>query len=866
MTTTDETNEQTHGATIAETIDALARPPEHEDTLADAALRVVDFSALTFDRTRNVRSRYDGDAAESLKATIRVDGILQNLLVVELPDGRYDGVAGFRRYMATESLLYDLAAEGDVVLMQQRRRMPIKVLTPDQAERARELNLIENLQREAVDPVDEAHGYECLLSELDDHGGRKYTYESLAVVLGVPKKGPDYIRKRINLLAAPDFLLDAIRELGMSPRIGELVGKIPNKKDREEMAKRAIKHPTLGIPMTLDQVRQMIAAEFTITLDGCEWDPAEPHVLDDNTRKMLGFYGAPADENDGSCLNCRHRTGRDPLLKDELRSASRTGALGEGESKRGSSAGIDPNICQHPRCYQLKAEESWRTVERLAEAQGNRVMAKDQAKRLWESGSFQGPLAGQYIRKDYRPDYDCTGHFAEESLPTWDELLRGENVSWLIVRNPNKRGSVYLLEKADAIALVEAKCLREGRPNPLANRPGQRGAASPAATVFADLDEDDEDAPTVARGGPGQANGGPSMADTAARRARHGQRVRTWQRLLMQAIEDKLRQEPAKVIAGEVWEPLVMWSLDLALQLPHEYLPPLLGQDWPENMRADDRAQAVIAAYSADDSPSNQLRWVIMILLASEMSNWDGADMEASETCRAIAQALAVDLPRLRELARESVPEPGGQPSAEPWGYYCDDCHAVCEVEGHEIARVEKLAPGAFVCDACCVNEPESWPRADGACDYEGWVEDDRPITAVAAEKLAWAALTIPEKTFLDALLDAEIEATAPNDAGVFEGCLTRRLSFGKRDHIEVSLAVDELGGWYCGFGYQWGTAGGGTLPNKDVFGDQLEAIEGSLRLIEGSLNHSNETKRTLKPRESIGRLMAVVRALLANA
>jgi ParB/RepB/Spo0J family partition protein len=644
---------ETARPTISEIL--LPLPPDQARTGEDGAYRIVDFGLLRFDRANNVRSRYDEEAAESLKETIKTDGILQNLLVVANADGTFDGVGGFRRYSATEALLFELAEAGETELMLQRRRIPIKVLTADQAARARELQLIENLQREAVDAVDEARGYQRLLEERTESGERKYTYESLAAALGVPRKGPWYIRKRINLLSAPDFLLDAIRELGMSPRIGERVGKIPNKKDREEMARRAIKHPQLGIPMNLEQVDQMIREEFMVSLKGVEWNLEEAEVLDDNERKMLGFLAAAGADNDGSCARCPHRTGCDPLLQDQV---SRPASAGGGRTE-----GIDPNLCQNTRCFELKAAAAWRTVERLARDQGNRLMDKEQAKRLWENGAFQGPLAGQYVRRDWRPDFSFTGHFGEETMPTWQELLAGEKVSWLLVRNPNKKGTVYLLERQTAIDLVEAKCQREGVPNPFANRPGARGT-----TVAPENEEDGiERADDEVVRHEVKTAGAVSNADVLANASAAAERRKaSWRRMLMDRLDDALRQNPTKAMTAEVWEPLVLWIVDLVLQLEHqEFLMALTGEDWPEGTDPQEIADSLTNAYEKDGTQRKQLRWAILLLMGAEMGGSHCAsEMRVTETGDLICRALGVDVAKLRDLATEAVPEPKAEEPA----------------------------------------------------------------------------------------------------------------------------------------------------------------------------------------------------------
>jgi hypothetical protein len=123
------------------------------------------------------------------------------------------------------------------------------------------------------------------------------------------------------------------------------------------------------------------------------------------------------------------------------------------------------NVCQNPGCLALKLDAQWKIIEERAEANGERVMARDKAKTLWPGGVWGGDTAGLYVRQDWKPDYSCTGHLAEEAMETWGEILDGEKVSWIMVQAPKKQGFVRVLEKATAIELAEAKWAREGKVN-----------------------------------------------------------------------------------------------------------------------------------------------------------------------------------------------------------------------------------------------------------------------------------------------------------------------------------------------------------------------------------------------------------------
>ena len=98
------------------------------------------------------RSNFDPEALQDLADSISAHGIIQPLSVRELPGDIYQIIAGERRWRAAR-----LAGLTEV---------PVLVIEADER-KAMELALIENLQREDLNPIEEARGYQVLQ---DEHG------------------------------------------------------------------------------------------------------------------------------------------------------------------------------------------------------------------------------------------------------------------------------------------------------------------------------------------------------------------------------------------------------------------------------------------------------------------------------------------------------------------------------------------------------------------------------------------------------------------------------------------------------------------------------------------------------------------------
>ncbi|MCB1591793.1 MAG: ParB/RepB/Spo0J family partition protein [Alphaproteobacteria bacterium] len=125
------------------------------------------------------RRHFDALALDELALSIREHGILQPLLVRE-GSGGYEIIAGERRWRAAQ--------------IAQLHEVPVIVLDLDDIE-ALKVALIENLQREDLDPIEEAAGYQRLLETYGQ------TQEELAKSVG---KSRSHIANMIRLLALPE--------------------------------------------------------------------------------------------------------------------------------------------------------------------------------------------------------------------------------------------------------------------------------------------------------------------------------------------------------------------------------------------------------------------------------------------------------------------------------------------------------------------------------------------------------------------------------------------------------------------------------------------------------------------------------------
>lgn len=132
------------------------------------------------------RSRMDEGALAELAESIRVQGIMQPILVRALHGGRYEIIAGERRFRAAQ-----LAGLAEV-----------PVLVRDVSdENAAVMALIENIQREDLNPLEEAQGVQRLIEEFG------MTHELAAQAIGRSRSATSNLLRLLNLAAPVQTML-----------------------------------------------------------------------------------------------------------------------------------------------------------------------------------------------------------------------------------------------------------------------------------------------------------------------------------------------------------------------------------------------------------------------------------------------------------------------------------------------------------------------------------------------------------------------------------------------------------------------------------------------------------------------------------
>lgn len=130
----------------------------------------------------------DGAALEELAASIRRHGVLQPILVRPAEAGMFEIIGGERRWRAAQAA--------------QLHEVPVLIREFDDAE-AMAAGLVENLQREDLNPLEEAEGYQRLIDQ--------FGLTQLALGEAVGKSRP-HIANTLRLLTLPERVRELLRE------------------------------------------------------------------------------------------------------------------------------------------------------------------------------------------------------------------------------------------------------------------------------------------------------------------------------------------------------------------------------------------------------------------------------------------------------------------------------------------------------------------------------------------------------------------------------------------------------------------------------------------------------------------------------
>ncbi len=181
---------------------------KEEDFITDENLLTVDLDKLKA-REDQPRKNFDDDSLEELANSIKADGVIQPIVVRKVGD-KYEIIAGERRFRASK-----LAG---------LEKVPI-VIKNVSDRKARELALVENIQREDLNPIEEAISLKTLMEEY------KLTQQELSDIVG---KSRSYIANNLRLLNLSDYIKEYLIRGELSPSQGRTLLSLETEEERKK--------------------------------------------------------------------------------------------------------------------------------------------------------------------------------------------------------------------------------------------------------------------------------------------------------------------------------------------------------------------------------------------------------------------------------------------------------------------------------------------------------------------------------------------------------------------------------------------------------------------------------------------------------
>ena len=188
------------------------------DFVADAPAEKSPYQLLPIHKVEpnpsQPRQDFDPEELQSLAESIAVHGIVQPLTVREVAGGYYQIIAGERRWRAAR--------------LAELREVPAVIIEADER-KVMELALIENLQRQDLNPVEEAMGYQTLMQEYG------LTQEDAAKQVG---KSRPAVANALRLLNLSEKVLEMVRKGELSAGHARAVLSLKTEKLQEQAAQK----------------------------------------------------------------------------------------------------------------------------------------------------------------------------------------------------------------------------------------------------------------------------------------------------------------------------------------------------------------------------------------------------------------------------------------------------------------------------------------------------------------------------------------------------------------------------------------------------------------------------------------------------
>ncbi len=260
-------------------LDALiSSPVDHVSPQLKQSIQQLDVAVID-PNPFQPRLEMDPEAFEELKKSVKEKGIIQPIAARPGKDGRYELIAGERRLRAAIAVGL--------------KQIPAYIIDITSDEDMLEIALIENVQREHLNPIDLAKGYQRLIDEV------KLTQEEVAEKIG---KDRATVSNIIRLLKLPGKIQESLKKGEIREGHARALLGLPNDSQQIELWKKAVKSK-FSVRRVEEEVKKMKSASQKLSIE----KPARkksPFIsrIEGNLREKFGTQVKVRTKKDGGSI------------------------------------------------------------------------------------------------------------------------------------------------------------------------------------------------------------------------------------------------------------------------------------------------------------------------------------------------------------------------------------------------------------------------------------------------------------------------------------------------------------------------------------------------------------------------------------
>ncbi len=206
-------------------------PKKMQDATATDRISRIKISSIKPNRSQP-RKKFDAERLKELKESIKEKGMIQPVIIRPV-EGGFELIAGERRLRAAKELGYD--------------EIPAIIKEVNDAD-SLELSLIENIQREELNPLEEAMAYKELMERFN------FSQEEISRAVG---KDKSTISNVLRLLTLPELLQDYISDNLLTIGHAKAILALPTERSRIRFSKRIIRN-NLSVRQAEELVKQRL--------------------------------------------------------------------------------------------------------------------------------------------------------------------------------------------------------------------------------------------------------------------------------------------------------------------------------------------------------------------------------------------------------------------------------------------------------------------------------------------------------------------------------------------------------------------------------------------------------------------------------